>query len=86
MRVTYVDKIIIMKIFDEIFLFKTEKHVTRQDRIAIESIIEGMWEDHEEVAQMDTYQLLEWILAEIKNKTGFDLKTVGIECEFSVKR
>lgn len=86
MRVTYVDKIIMMKIFDEIFLFETEKHVTRQDRIAIESIIGGMWEDHEEVTEMDTYQLLEWILAEIKNEIGLDLKTVGIECEFSVKR
>lgn len=80
------DKIVLIKMNNEIYLFKSE-HITREQRIVIESIIEGMWNDYEEeIAELNQYELLDWVLGKIKTETGIVLESLGIDCEFAIKQ
>ena len=78
------DKIVVIKMENEIYLFKSE-HITREQRIDIESITEALWDDYEsEIAELSQYELLNWVLEKIKIETGIGLESIGIDCEFSI--
>lgn len=78
------DKIVVLKIGNEIYLFKSE-HITSEQRIIIESITEALWDDYEsEIAELNHYELLNWVLEKIRIETGIGLESIEIDCEFSI--
>ena len=78
------DKIVVIKMGNEIYLFKSE-HLTREQRISIESITQALWDDYEnEIAELNQYELLNWVLKKIKIEAGIELESIEIDCEFSI--
>ena len=78
------DKIVVLKIGNEIYLFKSE-HITSEQRIIIESITEALWDDYEnEIAELSQCELLNWVLEKIKIETGIGLESIEIDFEFSI--
>lgn len=78
------DKIVVIKLGNEVYLFKSE-HIASDQRIVIESITEALWDDYEsEIAELTQYELLNWVLEKIRIETGIGLESIEIDCEFSI--
>lgn len=75
---------ITLTIRGELFLFSS-KLLSRQDKIALESFCASAKDDYEnELEDLDTYDLCQWVQAKIKEELGITLNSEGIDLELNL--
>ena len=78
-------KNLVLHIGRETFLLSAPQ-LTRALLIEIESLAEGAYDDYgEELADMDTYQLCEWLQLKVKELFQIELQNIAIDYEITIK-